>query len=49
MFLARLEGALLSKADKSYVAGGGRLITKSENYFRKTLQLKFFILLFNDA
>ena len=34
MFLARIEGDPMSKAYKSYVVEGGRLITQSKNVMR---------------
>ena len=37
MFLARLEGASLSKAYNEYVVEGGRLITQSKNFIWKTI------------
>jgi hypothetical protein len=49
MFLARLYEALQSKADKWYVTEGGRLKTRSKNFTWKAIQLKLFILLFDDA
>jgi len=36
MFLARLEGASLSKAYTPYVVEGGRPITQSKNFIWKT-------------
>ena len=37
MFLARLEGASLSKAYNEYVVEGGRLITQSKDFIWKTI------------
>ncbi len=37
MFLARLEGAPLSKAYTPYVVEGGRPITQSKNFIWKTI------------
>ena len=38
MFLARLEGAPLSKAYNEYVVEGGRLITQPKNFIWKTIE-----------
>ena len=43
MFLARLEGAPLSKAYNEYVVEGGRLIRQPKNFIWKTIFEHFVI------
>ncbi len=42
MFLARIEGAPLSKAHEFYVVEGGRLITQPKNFIWRTIAQDFY-------